>query len=235
MNITLFKTINGNDKSHAVEKLITSSTPSQDFYLMVILAVAMATFGLLLDSAAIIIGSMLISPILYSFLSLSLGLCISDKKLMARSFYSIFKATIGGIAISALITLFMAHNGSTSEILSRINPSLAYGAVALIAGFAAAFTLTKQKLNETLPGVAIAVAIIPPVAVSGIGLATLQWSVVRGSFLLFILNTGAVIAGSLIVFSLMNFFAKKNVVKQKLEEEVKEIKKIENKCASLNK
>lgn len=221
MNITIFATITSEDKSRAVKQLIAQSTPSQDFYLMVALATSMATIGLLLDSASIIIGSMLISPMLYAFLSLSLGLSISDPPLMARSASSMIRAVIGGILMAALITIFTPHTELGPEILSRIEPSLAYGVVALIAGFVAAFTLTKPQLSETLPGIAIAVAVIPPLAVAGIGLAHLDWEVMRGSLMLFALNTVAIVAGSLVVFQLMNIYAEKSEAQRALKEETK--------------
>ena len=223
MKFSFSPTASSEDKSAAVEKLITHSTPSSDFYVMVFLGIAMATIGLLINSASIIIGSMLISPMLYVFLSLSLGFSLSDKKLIRRSSLSIIKATVFGIAISALITLFMKDVANTPEILARTNPTLAYGAVAFIAGFAAAFTLTKPELSETLPGVAIAVSIIPPIAVSGIGLATLQWSIFRGSIVLFIINVLAVFTGSLVLFLLLDIHSKKEVAQQTLKEEDKKL------------
>lgn len=223
MKITIFSTITNKDKSNVVQNLIKHSTPSQDFYLMIILAISMATLGLLLNSASIVIGSMLISPMLYAFLSMSLGFSISDTHLIGRSFYSIIKSLIIGVIVSALITLFMASDFSTNEVLSRISPSLAYAVVALIAGFAAAFTMTKPQLNEILPGIAISVAIVPPIAVSGIGLATLQWDVFRGASSLFLVNTIAIVAGSLIVFSFMNIYAKRILAQQTLKDEEKRV------------
>jgi len=224
MNFTLFSTITNKNKSDVIERLITHSTPSQDFYLMMMLAIAMAAFGLLLNNAAIIIGSMLISPMLYAFLSLSLGFSISDQKLISRSLISIIKAVIIGIGISALIALFATNESVVNDMITHANPSLAYGTVAFIAGFAAAFTLTKPQLNETLPGVAIAVTLIPPIAVSGIGLATLHWEMLRNSLLLFGLNAMAIFAGSLIVFLLMNIYSKKSLAQQTLKEEEKNLK-----------
>lgn len=225
MHITLFSTITSRDKSAVVEKLIISSTPNQDFYLMTILAVAMAALGLLINNAAIVIGSMLISPILYAFLSLSLGVSIFDSKLIARSFFSILKAAATGIFIAALITLFINPNGLKHEMFLNAAPSVAYGIVAFIAGFAAAFTLTKPQLNETLPGVAIAVALIPPIALAGIGIATLRWELLRNALLLFTVNTIAIFAGSLIVFLLMNIYAKKSLAQHTLRKEEKRIEK----------
>jgi len=221
MKITLFNTIASKDKSAVVEKLITHSTPSQDFYLMIILAISMATLGLLLNNTAIVIGSMLISPILYAFLSLSLGFSISDPKLMIRSFGSIFKATVVGIVVATFITLFMDHEGLTKEILIRVDASIPYAMVAFIAGFAASFTMTKPQLNETIPGIAIAVSLIPPIAISGIGLAILDWEVVRGSLSVLFINTVAILGGSLIVFLLMNIYAKKGLAEITLKEEDK--------------
>ena len=223
MAITLFSSITNKEKEEAVLKFITHSTPRQEFYLMVALAIAMATFGLLLDNSAIIIGSMLISPILYAFLSLALGLSISDPNLMWRSLQTILKAIFWGLGISAVITLFADTDVVNHATLGGFRPSLLYGAVALIAGFAAAFTATRPQLNETLPGVAIAVALIPPIGASGIGLATLNWALFRGAFTLFLLNTLAIVGGSLVVFLLMNTYAKKRVVEETLRSEEKKI------------
>ena len=130
-----------------------------------------------------------------------------------------------GIAVAVLITLFALPSYDTSEIVSHLSPSLVYGAVAFIAGFAAAFTMTKTQLNETLPGIAIAIAIIPPIAAAGIGIATFQWEIVRASLMLFLLNFIAIFAGSLIVFLLMDTYAKKNLAKQTLKQEQEKIGK----------
>lgn len=225
MIFTLFNNIRDRDKAETVEKLIEDSTPSQDFFMMIVLAISMASIGILLDNPSVVIGSMLISPMLYSFLSLSLGLSISDTKLIFRSLVSIFKSLALGVFAAFVIALFFAVNGPTNELLSRTVPSLAYGTVAFIAGFAAAFSITKPKLSETLPGIAIAVALIPPIAATGIGLAMFDWEIIRGSFLLFLLNMAAIITGSIIVFSLMNFYVKRKVAEKTLKKEETKIKK----------
>ena len=86
---THLNTLSEADKSKAVEKLITDSTPDFDFFLLMTLSMLMATFGLLIDSAAVVIGSMLIAPLLSPILSFSLGIVMSDSKLISRSFYTI--------------------------------------------------------------------------------------------------------------------------------------------------
>ncbi len=222
MPLSLFNNLTEKDKSAAVEKIMTGSAPSNDFFLMVVLSVLMATFGLLLNNVAVIIGSMLIAPVLYSILGLSLGFSISDFKLISRSFYTVLKSMFFGIAAAALATLFFSAQISgelTPEIISRIEPSLLYMSIAIIAGFAASFALVKPQLSETLPGIAISVALIPPLAVIGIGIARFNWQIVSGSFLLFIVNTIGIVFASMITFSLMNFYVKRKLVRQAIKEE----------------
>jgi uncharacterized hydrophobic protein (TIGR00271 family) len=234
MVLVLFHNLTNKDKSQAVERLISGSTPSQDFFFMILLSILTATFGLMLNSVAIIIGSMLIAPMLFPVLSLSLGIIMSDSKLIARAFYTILKAVVFGIIAAFLAGLLFNNHLSAmpTEILSRTQPSLAYLAVAIIAGFAGSFALVKPKLNETLPGIAISVALIPPIAVTGIGMAKLSWPIISGSFLLFIVNTIGVIFASMITFSLMNFYVKRSDAKrvvikedQKAKREVKRAEK----------
>jgi uncharacterized hydrophobic protein (TIGR00271 family) len=152
MVLVLFNNLTNRDKTHAVERLISASTPSQDFFLMVVLAVATATFGLLLNNVAVIIGSMLIAPILYPILSLSLGISMSNFQLVKRSFYTLLKSVVFSVIISAAAALLFANQltGLTPEILSRVETTLPYVAIAVIAGLAGSFALVKPQLNETL-------------------------------------------------------------------------------------
>jgi uncharacterized membrane protein len=110
-----------------------------------------------------------------------------------------------------------------SEILSRTAPSLLYMCVAIVAGLAASFASVKPQLGETLPGIAISVAIIPPLAVIGIGLAKLSWPVISGSLLLFIINIIGIIFASMITFSMMNFYVKRKMIRKAIKEEEQEI------------
>ncbi len=223
----LFSSITDEQKNAAVENLFAHSTPNNDFFLMVILSVLMATLGLLIDSSAVIVGSMLIAPILYPMLGLAMGIIMSDFSLTSKSFVTIIKAAILSIAVAAIVTLlFSSETASyTSEIISRTKPSLIYAFIGAVAGFAAAFATTKPKLTETLPGVAISVALIPPLAVVGIGLARLDIAVFFSSLLLFLVNAAGVIFTAAIVFSLMNFYEKRNIAKKTVKEGEAEIKK----------
>ena len=107
--------------------------------------------------------------------------------------------------------------------MARTHPSLPYGALSIIAGLAASFALINPKLNESLPGVAISVALIPPLAVIGIGIALLDWTVVSNAFLLFIINIGGIIFASMITFSLMNFYVRRKVAQVTIAKDEQEI------------
>jgi uncharacterized hydrophobic protein (TIGR00271 family) len=226
MVFVLFNRLTERDKSTAVKKLISDSTPDQDFFLMVILSVLMATFGLLIDSAAVIIGSMLIAPILSPILGLSLGIVIADYKLISRSFYTVLKSLAYGVAGAAIVTwLFNSNYTETSEILARTEPTMIYAAIAIIAGLAASFALVMPEISPSLPGVAISVALIPPIAVTGIGIARFNWHIISNSFLLFALNAAGIVFASMITFSLMNLYGKRQIAAGAVKKEDEIVRK----------
>lgn len=222
----LFK-VTEKEKSEAIEKLFKHSVPSKDFFLMVLLSILMATLGLLADSSAVVVGSMLIAPILYPILGLSMGVIMSDFILISKSFITFIKASLLGILVSAGITLLLSSqsNGYTSEILARTEPTLISLLIGATAGFAAAFAIVKNKLTDMLPGVAISVALIPPLSVVGIGLAKLDLDMLLNSLLLFVVNTIGVIFTAVIVFSLMNFYGKRREAENLVEKEEEKIEK----------
>jgi len=219
--VAQLRNVSDEDKSKAVKKLITVSTPDYDYHVMVVLSVLMATFGLWINSVAVIIGSMLIAPILYPILSFSLGLVMSDLKVISRSLYTIGKSALFGIAAAVLATwlLTASYSEFTSEILARSEPSLLYLAIAVVAGIAVSFALVRPELSETLAGIAVSVALIPPLAVVGIGIAKLDWTIVTGSFMLFVINIFGIIFASMVNFSLLNLHEKQHVAATAIEKE----------------
>jgi uncharacterized hydrophobic protein (TIGR00271 family) len=224
---TLFTTLSDNEKEQAVKSLIESSSPRHDFFFLVGLSMLMAAAGLILDSTAIVIGSMLVAPLLYPFLSLSLGVVNADRKLIYRSFVTLIKSTILGIALSALVALFFsgAESFASSRVAALLRPSLLYALVAVSAGLAATFAFIKPHLSNSLPGVAISVALIPPIAAIGIGLSGLNWLIIRDALALFFLNGVGIVLSSMVIFSLMKFYQKRQVVKEEVKKDEKEIKK----------
>jgi uncharacterized hydrophobic protein (TIGR00271 family) len=230
MPTTLFSTLTESDKNDSIKRLIEDSTPHDDFFLMTVLAVLMAALGLLIDDVAVIIGSMLIAPMLSPILGLSLGVVMADSKLIFRSFWTVVKSLAWAIPIAAIATLIFSSQAElgvelNNSILSRTEPSIINIAIAVVAGAAASFALIKPKLSATLPGIAISVAIIPPIAVTGIGLARFDWAMMTDSFILFVVNAISIVFASMIVFSLMNLYVKRAVADHVIDKEDKVLEK----------
>lgn len=237
MATTLFSSITKKDKEESIKKLIDDSTPRDHFFLMVILSVIMATFGFLINNTAVIIGSMLIAPLLLPVLGISLGVVMSDTSLISRSFLTIFKSIALSLPAAVLVGLLFSTQAGmdvsmNSEVLSRMEPSIIFASIAFIAGLAASFASIKPQLNASFPGVAISVALIPPLAVTGIGIARLDWHMVTSSFILFMINVASIIFASMIMFSLMNLYVKRPVADKAIKKEdaklVKEIQHAED-------
>lgn len=223
-----FQSIDENDKAAVVRKLMQNSTPDFDFFYITGLSVLMATFGLLLDSPAVVIGSMLIAPVLYPVLGVALGLVMSNPSVLGRSTVTLTKSFGIGIALATVATLIFSQVHAdgfvvTGEVLSRTEPGILYFFVALVAGAAVSFTLGQPEWSETLPGIAISVALIPPLAVVGIGIAVLDLQIIGGSLVMLLLNFLGVILSALVTFSLMNLYEKQHIAEstiKKVEERI---------------
>ena len=211
----LFRNVTEAEKDAAVANVIERAAPHQDFFLMLVLSVAMAALGFLLGSTVIVVAGMLIAPLLYPILALALGLVVADQRLVVRSFYAL--GTSAAFALAAGFTigfLFSAHAAAPLLPFGSSSPSpLLYALVAAAAGFALALAVAKPRLNETLPGVAVSVSLVPPLAAAGVALALADWSAFGYAMFLFAANTISVVFSAAIVFALFRF-AVKGIVAQ---------------------
>ena len=148
-----------------------ASLPCLDFYFMLALSVVIATFGLLSNSAPIIIGAMIIAPLMSPIMSLSFGIVVVEQQLIGRSVVTLFTGAFLVIVIAFLCTELLGLRLAGSEVIGRSVPTLLDLGVAIAAGAAAAFAYTRRSIMNTIAGVAIAVALVPPLAVTGIGLS----------------------------------------------------------------
>ncbi len=231
MNIlSRFRVISERDKAKAVSKLIEDATPDFDFFYLIILSVLMASFGLLAGSETVVIGSMLLAPIMSPVLTFALGLSMSNHALMGRALSTLGRAMGLSIAAAVVASLLFSFGsfGSTevvtnSIILSRTEPTLLYFAVAIIAGLAAAYTAVQPHLSSNLIGVAVAVALMPPLAVVGIGLVHMNISIAAGAFVMYLVNVAGIVFASMLSFSLMDVHNKKDQATSKIVAEDKRI------------
>ena len=212
-----FRAIDENQKSSVVKKLMEYSTPDFDYFYLVALSVLMASFGLMLDSGAIVIGSMLIAPIMYPILGVSLGLVMSNYSVLGRSVSTLVKSLGGALLLSVLGAFFFGGPDMyyTAEVMMRTEPHILHLFVAIVAGAAVAYVLTQPEWSETIPGVAISVALIPPLATVGIGIAAVSPVIVKGAVLILLLNLAGIIGTAMVIFLLMNMADQK---KQKIAE-----------------
>ena len=182
-----------------------SAKADADFYALMSLSSAIATLGLLLDSGAVIIGAMLVAPLMSPILAIAQGIVQGNLVLIQRAGASTFKGMSVSIGVATVITALLPDMLPTTEILARTSPNLLDLGVALAAGAAAAWAISRASVAAALPGVAIAVALVPPLGVVGYGLGTSQFWISGGAFLLFLTNLAAIVLVGALVFVLLGF------------------------------
>ncbi|MFB3148804.1 MAG: DUF389 domain-containing protein [Thermodesulfobacteriota bacterium] len=144
-----------------VAEVSSGSEPGIRFYLLLTTSALIAAFGLIANSTAVIIGAMLVSPLMTPIIGSSLGLVIGDGRLFANSLRSVVIGTVLAILFSSLLGFLPLALEATPEMLLRVRPTLLDLLVAVLAGFAGAYAMIDEKVSPALPGVAIAVAIVP--------------------------------------------------------------------------
>lgn len=204
--------------------IIESSTPNGDFYFLVILSALVVALGIMANNIILIMGGMLITPILSPIMGIALGIIIKEASVILRS-AKIFLIAFGlALAITFLAGLFSSTDLSKINIISIMEPSVFNFFIALVAGLAASYTWAKPNLSDTLPGIAITVTLIPPLAAIGLALSHQEWLIFSNSLKTFLLNTLGIIVSSLIIFSLMEFYKSKRKLVEEIKEEEKELK-----------
>lgn len=178
--------------------LRANAKPKESYIVLMILSTILATLGLFANSSPVIIGAMILAPLMSPIISLSMGVLRQDKALTKSSLITVLIGLAFGYLFAIILTLITPLSDLNREISARMNPNIIDLGIAVISGVAGAYAYSKEEIAKTLAGVAIAVALVPPLAVSGIGIGWGNWSVFFGSFLLLLTNlTGMVLAGSL--------------------------------------
>jgi len=198
-------TLDLHDQIEVYKSIREGAEPKVDFYVMIALAAAIATFGLLQNSPAVIIGAMLVAPLMAAIFGLSLGVVRGDLRLLRRAGSATLRGVLLAIAVATLLGLLVPAATLQSEILNRTSPSLLDLGVALASGAAGAYALSRKGVSTALPGVAIAAALVPPLATVGIGLALGQGRIAGGALLLFLTNLVAIAAAGGLVFLWLGF------------------------------
>ncbi len=164
------------------------SEPALRFYILVAVSTLIASFGLIANSTAVVIGAMLVAPLMTPIFGISLALVRGETVLFGKAARAEIVGVVAAVFMGFVLGSMLGDIEPTPEMLSRTQPNLFDLLVAVLAGFAGAYALVDEKISPALPGVAIATAIVPPLANSGLCLALGEVSGGIGSFLLFFAN-----------------------------------------------
>jgi uncharacterized hydrophobic protein (TIGR00271 family) len=195
--------LNSEEQWEVRRELSKGAQPGIDYFVLIVLSCVIAALGLLLDSPAVVIGAMLVAPLMTPILAFSLGLVLGDLRLIRFSVEAILKGVTLAVVIAAFIGLLSPLNVVTGEMAARARPTLLDMVVALVSGMAGAYALARKDVSAALPGVAVAAALMPPLATVGLGLALGEIGLAGRAFLLFATNIAAISLAGGIVFLLL--------------------------------
>jgi len=208
---SIWSNITRSDQYRAVNDLIIESNPGSNYYTLLILSSVIIAAGLLLANSAILIGGMLVTPLLTPILLISLGITLGRPFLLKKTSMLILKSVGVILVVSFLFGLIFAvpedKEFFSSVIFNNtISSAFLYFIVAFASGIAATFAWVRKKVTNMLPGISIAVSLVPPIALVGIWLAQLEIDNARFFLMVFLFNLIGIIMGSMIVFSMLKFY-----------------------------
>ena len=178
------------------------------FSILLLLASAIASFGLLGDSVAAVIGAMIVAPLMLPIMGLAFSISLGDRARILNTLLVSLAGIAMAVAVGYVLTLPVAgllQPRTIPQIMGRTAPHLLDLMAALVTGLAGGFALSRRDVSDTLPGVAIAVSLVPPLANVGILLAFGEPKLASGSLLLFLTNYVAILLTGAVVFMLMGF------------------------------
>lgn len=202
----LQKTASTINHESVIKDIAQETDVSAGYFLMLSVANLIALSGLITNSAPVIIGAMLISPLMGPILSFGFAFTTGAKQIWKRSVRKIAVSIIVTLVVAALASFLSPMKEITQEMLSRTRPNLYDLIIAFLAGSAGAAALcTKKNYLTVVPGVAIATAVIPPLSVAGFGIGVWNYNLFFGGFFLFFTNFVAVTIATGIVFFVYGF------------------------------
>ena len=176
------------DSSESIEAITSGVQFKGSSLWILVCAIFIASLGLNMNSTAVIIGAMLISPLMGPIMGIGLGMGIGDMELVRRCAKNLLVATLFALLTSSLYFFISPINDARSELLARTQPTIYDVLIAFFGGFAGIIATGSKSKGNILPGVAIATALMPPLCTAGYGIATMQWQFFSGALYLFIIN-----------------------------------------------
>lgn len=195
----------GVDKENTINGIIRDVDFKGYNVYILICSIFIASIGLNVNSTAVVIGAMLISPLMGPILGIGLSVGISDFALFKRSAKSLGIATGVALATSTLYFLITPLKEEQSELLARTTPTLLDAFVAIFGGLAGIIAGSRKEKSNVVPGVAIATALMPPLCTAGYGLAIGNFSYFFGAFYLFLLNSIFISISTFVIVKYLGF------------------------------
>lgn len=203
--LPLFKKASDDEFKDLLTSLKDSASFSYTYLTLMILSTLLATTGLFANSSPVIIGAMILAPLMAPIISLSMGVARADEYLLIKSAKTLVIGIFMALLFSSIYTLFIPLEQITSEMQGRLNPNLLDLMVAVFSGIAGAYATSKEEVAKSLAGVAIAVALVPPLSVTGIGIGLGNIDVIFGSFLLFVTNLVGITLSATLTFMVLGY------------------------------
>jgi uncharacterized hydrophobic protein (TIGR00271 family) len=203
--VNLMTQLTENERVSVYRQVRRHARTSDDFYVMMMASAGIASMGLLLNSAAVIIGAMLVAPLMAALVGIGMGIVQGDSRLLRLAIRTAVLGMLVALIVSMGIALALPEHRLTSEMLGRCSPNLLDLAVALVSGAAAAYATTRKDVATALSGVAIAVALVPPLATFGLLSVMSELRLALGALLLFLTNLAAIVSAVMVVFLWVGF------------------------------
>ncbi|MBP6993688.1 DUF389 domain-containing protein [Candidatus Woesebacteria bacterium] len=188
------------DEAMVLEKIESNNQLSFSFIVLLVVSSVVSTLGLLLNAPAIIIGGMIISPLMWPLMKISIGLSFERKSFIKQAITLLSLSIVISVAASFLIASVSPIKHLNNEILTRTTPTTLDIFVALAAGLIAAMAIVQKRISDSLAGVAVATSLMPPLCVAGIGLSFYSLPTFAGGFMLFMANVVSILLSSILTF-----------------------------------
>ena len=195
----------GVDKWGTIREIKSKQSMSGANAWMLMCSIMIASIGLNLNSQAVIIGAMLISPLMSPILGIGLGVAINDKDALSHALMHFGAAIIIALLTSTFYFWLTPMDAFTQEIEARTAPTFLDILIAIFGGIAGIVSLSRKDISTTIPGVAIATALMPPLCVAGFGLANGRIDIASKAFYLFFLNSFFVAFATYVILRQMRF------------------------------
>lgn len=196
--------VGGVDHDAILGEISAESGWTGRYVFLILISAAISMLGLLMPSVAVLIGAMLLSPLMTPIIGLGFGIATLDFQEIRRAATALVLGSAIAILLSVVMVALSPVQTITSEIAGRTRPTLFDLLVALLSAIAGAYALIRGR-GGTVVGVAIAIALMPPLAVVGFGLATWNWTVFSGSLLLFLTNAVTIALTAALVARIYGF------------------------------